>query len=125
MASFIKGGRYKNKYRCGTVTYQGKNACYDVKINKEDLESEIINQIKSRFTPESVDLLVDEVTAAIEAETGNYKDTVKKIDKEIKSKQNEINNLVNAVACGENIDLFNEDIEMRRQEMEELKKQKE
>jgi len=72
-----------------------------------------------------IEALVEQVAAAIEAETNEYRNMVKRIEKAIKDKQNEIKNLVAAVAQGENVELYNEGIKLRQAEIEELQKQKE
>ncbi|MEW6573786.1 MAG: NERD domain-containing protein [Bacillota bacterium] len=118
MASYIKSGRYISKYRCGTVTYQGKGACYDVKIPKEWIEGEIVNCIRERFGPQEIDALVQQVAKAIEAETVQYRKAVRAVEKAITDKKREIDNLVAAVARGTNVDLYNEAIEVRRKEIE-------
>lgn len=125
MASFIQGGRHNDKYRCGTITYQGRDACHDVKIDKNWLETEVIKQIKLRFSPEIVESLVDKISAAIDDENKEYRQAFKKIEKAIKEKQTEIKNLIAAVATGENVELYNGAIKQRNEEISEMERQKE
>lgn len=125
MASFVQGGRHKDKYRCGTITYQGKDACRDVRINKNWLEKEVIKQIKLRFSTEVLESLLDKISAAIDAENKEYKQAVKSIEKVIKVKHAEIKNLIAAVASGENVELYNLAIKQRESEISEMDKQKE
>ncbi|WP_449240362.1 recombinase family protein [Desulfoscipio gibsoniae] len=125
MASFVQGGRHHDKYRCGTLTYQGRGSCHDVRIEKKWLESEVIKLIKLRFSDEEIEGLVNKVAAAVDAESAEYRQAVKRIDKAIKDSKTEIDNLVRAVATGKNVDLFNEAINKRREEIAELEKQKE
>ena len=124
MASFIQCGRHHDKYRCGTVTYQGKNACHDIRLEKNDLEDRVVEEIKMRFTPDMVEALVEKVANAIEAESIEYRKAAKRIDKTIKEKQNEIKNLVAAVSRGANIELYNEEIELRQKEITDLGQEK-
>lgn len=125
MASFIQGGRHHDKYRCGTLTYQGRGSCHDVRIEKKWLENEIIKLIKLRFSDEELEALVNKVAAAVDAESAEYRQAVKRIDKAIKDSKTEIDNLVKAIATGKNVDLFNDAINKRREEIDELEKQKE
>ncbi|RJX17690.1 MAG: recombinase family protein [Desulforudis sp.] len=125
MASHIQGGRHKPSYRCGTVTYQGKEACRNEQIEKVWLEAQIVSQIKSRFTSETLDLLMLQVAEAVEAETSQYKVALGNIEKAIREANTEIGNLVKAVAKGANVDLYNTMIDECQAGLRELHREKE
>jgi len=68
-----------------------------VRIEKEWLESEVIKFIKLRFSDEEVEALLNKLAAAVDAESTEYRNAIKKIDKAIRDNKTEIDNLVRTV----------------------------
>ncbi|MEY8001171.1 recombinase family protein [Clostridium sp. Mt-5] len=95
-------GRNKTLYCAYECSTRKRNHTCDAKsINKEFVEEAVINQlIHDLFAPEAMDKIVDKVIDYAEAQSSHIKDDIKQLESELTSIQNQIDNIVNAIAGG-------------------------
>jgi site-specific DNA recombinase len=123
-----RGGRHKLKYQCSTVIYEGmhSNSCvHGVKLSKESIEDYVISEIKQRFgTTERIRNLVKQVNALLKDENKDYQTTAIFLEKQAKNLNNQIGNLVAAIAKGTPPEFVNPEIQKLKEELAKVESQK-
>ena len=95
-------GRNKTLYCTYECSARKRNHTCDAKsINKEFIEEAVMNQlVHDLFAPEAMNKIVDKVVDYAETQSGHIEGDIKQLESELASIQNQIDNIVNAIADG-------------------------
>lgn len=119
-----QGGRHKLKYHCSTMAYEGKfsdRCIYGVKLEKDDIESYVISQIRNTFgSRERIESIVNALNLKINIENKDHISATAYLDKQKKNTEKQIGNLVAAIAKGTPPEFVNPEIEKFKKELQEI-----
>ena len=99
-----------------------KKECHKKNVPKKQIEDIVISKCRSLLTNKNIDMISKEVYAICQKEN-NQNTLLKCLEKRHKELENNIENLMKAIEAGQNLDLINENLNKRRMELEEVKKQ--
>lgn len=99
-----------------------KKECHKKNVPKKQIEDIVISKCRSLLTKKNIDMISKEVYAICQKEN-NQNTLLKCLEKRHKELENNIENLMKAIEAGQNLDLINENLNKRRMELEEVKKQ--
>lgn len=118
MTSYQPARRSKKRYLCGTKHYRGQEYCQSNPIDKDWLESTLLNKIKESFGTKEVAIeIADRINKELKDGLSPDVKAQNKLEKQLSQVENKINNLVRAVADG-----F--DLEIAKTELDSLKNEK-
>lgn len=99
-----------------------KKKCNKKMISKTYIEDIVINECKKLLTNENIDLIANRVVQLCEQQNDNNSN-LKWLNKQLKDNERAINNLIDAIEKGENVDIISERISIKREEKMNLEKQ--
>jgi site-specific DNA recombinase len=111
-----KSGTIYHYYGCKNAIK--KKGCKKRNVKKSYIEDFIVLEARKQLTDENIDMIVQAVCEASKQE--NNAPHLAEIKRNIKENAKAIDNLLDAIERGENLDLYNERLTKRRQEKTEL-----
>lgn len=105
-------------YTCNGVK---KKVCSRKNIQKHYIEDIVVNKCRELLTDKNIDKIVKKVYEVCKKENGQNC-AIKELKREIKQLEKNIENLICALENGENIDLINNRLTQKRQELDNVKR---
>ena len=113
-----KNGTIYRYYTC--KTHNGDKKCKRKNISKDYLENLVINKCKEILNDKNIAIIAKQVYETCQKEN-NKNLVVKEYEKQIKTTEKAIENLLIAIEKGINVDLINDRIIEKRKELEQIK----
>lgn len=114
--------------KLGTIYYYyscngtRKKECHKKNVPKRQIEDIVISKCRSLLTNKNIEMISKEVYAICQKEN-NQNTLLKCLMKRHKELENNIANLMKAIEAGQNLDLINDSLTKRRNELEDVEKQ--
>lgn len=114
-----KGGNTYYYYTCNGAK---KKICNRRNVPKHYIENIVIERCRELLTKQNIEIIANEVINVCKKES-NESTLLRCLEKQLKETNSSIENLMKAFEKGENIDLINSRLNVKRNEVEELEKQ--
>lgn len=113
-------GKIYYYYSCKNASAKVKT-CQKRRVSKELIENRVIKKCRELLTDKNIDKIAREISAVAEKVQDKSEQTVLK--RKLKEIDNAIENLINALEAGQNINLINGRITLKREERADVEKE--